>query len=311
VSEGDSVFYPLYPFLTRLVAFMTNGEYVLAGLIVSTLATLAAFTFLYRMSEEVLGRESAKWTVLALAIYPTALFLVAPFSESLFLALTLGGFLAAYKRHWWLAGALGFLASLARGPGMINAAVFAVIAIQQWRSAKPGSVLLWMSSVIWALAMPLAGGLAFLLWRSAAGFAPLAQILQQYSGLIMVDPFTGFAAAIAQWMRVMDFYTTLDLGTAILFLAFAGLMLIRPRWRRWDWLAYTFPNLILFLSKQSAVASSLQSISRYVLILFPVFMILGDWLSRASPRVRFLYITVGSIWLVVFSVLYSLWIFIG
>ena len=70
-------------------------------------------------------------------------------------------------------------------------------------------------------------------------------------------------------------------------------------------------NMLLFLSKQSFVASLLQSMSRYVLALFPAFIALGDWLSHRSRRARLIYIALSSTILIALSAAFSLWLFVG
>jgi hypothetical protein len=311
LSEGDSVFYPLYAGLTRLIVPVAGGDYLAAGLIVSTLATLAALAGLYRLADLAYGPRSARWAVLALAVYPTAVFLVAPFTESLFLALTLWAFNCANEQKWWCAGVLGCLASLARGPGMLTAAALAILAGQQWQRRQGAWHPPQVAARLWGLVLPVVGGAVFLLWRQAAGFAPMQIVLQRYSGLEMVDPLTGMAAAIVQWVRVHDLPTTLDVWSAGLFLILAIVMAACPRWCRTDWLAFVGLNLVLFLGKRSFTASSLQSMSRYVLVLFPAFVILGDWLATRSQRVRFIYLALSSAALVVLSSLFASGIFVG
>jgi hypothetical protein len=70
-------------------------------------------------------------------------------------------------------------------------------------------------------------------------------------------------------------------------------------------------NLSIFLSKESFIASSLQSTARYILVLFPAFIVLGDWLGRQSRPLRFVYVTISSSASLLLSALYTLWIFIG
>jgi hypothetical protein len=70
-------------------------------------------------------------------------------------------------------------------------------------------------------------------------------------------------------------------------------------------------NLSIFLSKDSFIASPLQSTARYVLALFPTFIVLGDWLGRQSRPLRFAYVTISSSTSLPLSVFYTLWIFIG
>ena len=313
VSAGESVFYPLYPLLVAGVSPLAAGDYLLAGLIVSTLAAMVNFAMLYRLTEEAFGPDAARWSIAALALYPTAFFLIAPFTESLFLALTLPAFLAAGARRWWLAGALGALASLVRGPGVLTALALACIA---WRHRPPGrlTTLAGIQSQIAPLAgilLPLAGGGVFILWRAAVGFPSVASVLSQYSGVEFIDPLRGLGLAVIQFVRVRDLPTTLDVASALLFAGVLAAMLAQPRWRRVEWLVYLAANLLGFFSKRSVQAASLQSLARYVLALFPAFIVAGDWLSRRGRKVRFVYTLVSSIGLLGLAVSYSLWWFVG
>ncbi len=171
-SEGASVFFPLFPALVQLTASLTGGDIIIAGLVVSTLSCMLALALLYILKQSYFGPAAAKWSVVALAAYPTALFLIAPYSESLFLALTLAAFLAARERRWWLAGGLGFLAGLARQNGMIISAALLLLAWQEWREVRPSLFDRRFVSFLIGISLPLAGGLAFLAWRSANGFPP-------------------------------------------------------------------------------------------------------------------------------------------
>jgi hypothetical protein len=104
---------------------------------------------------------------------------------------------------------------------------------------------------------------------------------------------------------------TLEVLSTSIFLGLTVVMLLNPRWRRPEWLAYVFVNLGLFLSKQSLIGSSLQSLPRYVLVLFPCFVVFGDWLASHGQRTRFAYLAGSSAALVVLSMLYALWFFIA
>ena len=67
-----------------------------------------------------------------LLIFPTAYFLHVGYTESLFLALVLGCFLAVRRDHWWLAGALGGLAALTRINGLVLVPALAAEAWLEW-----------------------------------------------------------------------------------------------------------------------------------------------------------------------------------
>jgi hypothetical protein len=310
LSEAESVFYPLYAGLTRLTTVTIGGDYLIGGLIVSTLSAWGAFACLYWLAEHFYQGETAQWSVVALAIYPTAIFLVAPYTESLFLALTMAAFIAAYKGRWLAAGLLGCLASLARGPGIFTSAALAWIAWDQWRgmqSKQRGKIV----SMLAGLLLPVIGGLTFLLWRTWMGFPTIADITRQYSGLILVNPVRGLASAIIQWVHIHDLQTTLDLFSALFFIFMGIVMFANRRWRKVEWLVYMAINLLIFLSKESFQASSLQSMARYVLVLFPVFIALGDWLRSQSHLTRLICTTISTTIMIVLSTLYALWVFIG
>lgn len=311
LSPGDSVFYPLYAGLTRLASYLTGGEYILAGLIISTLATIAVLTFLKLLGDRLFGEKGGTWAAVALAIYPLSVFLVAPFTESLFLALTLAAFYAAYEKRWWLAALLSLLASLTRGPGMAASLAFALMTWAQWlESGRKLPAGTWLAMLA-ALVAPIAGGAAFLLWRARAGFPPITEVLAEYVGTRVVDPFTGLARAVVQWAQVRDLPTTLDVASVALFLVITVLMLVRPRWRRWELVAYMAGSLVVLLSRSTEGAASLKSISRYVLVLFPAFLVLGDWLAGTKRWLRFALISLSSAGLVTAAALYALWFFLG
>jgi hypothetical protein len=311
VGVGDTVFYPLYPGLIWLVTPVVGGDYRLAALALSTAATTVTLACLYRLADARFGSSAARCSVLALALYPTSFFLLAPFTESLFLALTLGAFLAADGRRWWLAGCLGALASLARGPGLLTVPALAWVAWEQWRAAVPQPRLVQSAHVLGALTMPALGGFAFLAWRAQAGFPPVDEVLRSVSGLEMVDPVRGLIYALRQLLTALDLHTFLDVSAGGLFLALGVAMLRRPRWRVWGWVIYMGGNLAFFMSKHSLVASSWQSLARYVLVLFPAFIVLGDWLASRSARTRFVYLLASSLGLMILSALYAVGWFIG
>ena len=311
MSEGTTLFYPLYASLTRVVAQLAGGDFILSGLVVSTLSAAAAFSLLLLLGQLLFGPAAGRWASISLAVYPASVLLLAPLTESLFLALTLGAFLAAYTRRWPLAALLAVLASLTRASGIAASASFALIAWSQLSAPgekRPSHTVLF---ALIAIIAPLAGGAGFLAWRSAAGYPPITAVLQEHVGTSFVDPLTGIALAFRQWFRVHDLPTTLDVLSATTFLAITVAMIVRRRWRRPELVAYMVVNLVVLLARQTEGAPSLKSLSRYVLVLFPAFLVIGDWLAAISPRSRFWYIVASSSLLIVLSVLYVLWFFIG
>ncbi len=132
-------FFPLYPALVGAVGRLLGGHYVLAGTLVSLTACAVAFVLLYRLGRALLDESTARRAVLYLAVFPTAVFLGAVYSESLYLALAIGAFLAAERGRFGSAGLTAGLALLTRPVGVVLLPALALIA---WRSTDRRGALL-------------------------------------------------------------------------------------------------------------------------------------------------------------------------
>ena len=97
----ELAFYPLWPWLIRAGALV--GRYWIAALVLSNLLSLAALLLLAHWVEQRTDRRVARWTVVALLVFPGSMFFCAAYSESLFLLLTLVIFWAVDRKHWALA----------------------------------------------------------------------------------------------------------------------------------------------------------------------------------------------------------------
>src|SRR5581483_527477 len=134
-SHADAAFYPLYPAAIAGLGRALFGHYLLAGLLISLAASLGAFWLLHRAAEERLGAEGARRAVLYLAVFPMSLFLVAVYSASLCLLLSLAAFLLAERGRWlgaWSAAALALLTRFA------GAALVPALVLLAWRSPARG-----------------------------------------------------------------------------------------------------------------------------------------------------------------------------
>src|SRR3954452_8380248 len=137
-DHTSAAFYPLYPALVALLGRVFFGHYVLAGIVISMVAALGAFALLHGIAEERLGREGAWRTVLYLAIFPTALFLQAVYSESLYLLLVMAAFFTAERGRFGFAGVLTGLAIVTRVTGF---ALLPALALFAWRAPNRGRSL--------------------------------------------------------------------------------------------------------------------------------------------------------------------------
>jgi hypothetical protein len=110
-------FYPLYPGLIHVVAWVVRSD-LIAGVLISVVAFAVALVLLHRLVRLDFDAEVADTTVLLLAFCPMSFFFSAVYTESLFLALSVGAIYAARRERWLLCGVLGFLAALSRNGGI-------------------------------------------------------------------------------------------------------------------------------------------------------------------------------------------------
>ena len=133
--DGSLAFYPLFPYLLRLVAYI-SGSYLAAGLIVSGIASVAAAVLLRRLVQLDYDSAVALRSVWFFLIFPTAYFLHVGYRESLFLALALASVLAARVDRWGLAGLLGAFCWLTRAGGIVLVPSLAVEAAQKYSTNR-------------------------------------------------------------------------------------------------------------------------------------------------------------------------------
>jgi hypothetical protein len=184
-------------------------------------------------------------------------------------------------------------------------------ALKQWMAGtSPHRARVALGTTVAAITAG-AGGLAFQLWRQDAGFPPMGDILRDYSKLSWVGPIRGTWLALLQIFQKPEFLPVFEMASALLFLGLLMAMAVRPRWRRGDWIIYMAVNLGLFTGVHTFEASAWRSIARYVLILFPGFIVLGDWLAGRSARVRLAYFAVSLGLQAILASLYALFWFIG
>lgn len=98
-DQYSEAFFPLFP-MTIAVVSVLGVDPVFAGMFVSALASVVALAFLYKLAEEELYPGAGLRAALYLALFPTAVFLTAAYSEALFLAGAVAAFYFARQGRW-------------------------------------------------------------------------------------------------------------------------------------------------------------------------------------------------------------------
>ncbi|MBR8640910.1 glycosyltransferase family 39 protein [Streptomyces tuirus] len=124
--HSNLAFFPLLPWLERLVAAVSPLSYADGGFLVSLIASIAAAWGIFAVADHVYGRRAGVCAVLLWAVLPVGIVQSMAYSESLFTALAAWSLYAVLTGRWVTAGTLALLAGLTRPVGTaVVAAVWA------------------------------------------------------------------------------------------------------------------------------------------------------------------------------------------
>jgi Gpi18-like mannosyltransferase len=271
---------PLYPLLMRWAGWAVGGNTLLGGILVSNLAYLAALIYLYRLTRMEADDRQARYATLYLAIFPTAVFLLAAYTESLFLLTVVAAIYHARRKEWLLAGAWASLSPLIRVQGPVIAPALAYEAIRTWREIGMPR----LKAVI-GVALAGIGVLAYPAFAWIALHVSPPQLIvthsQRFRGWFAVP---GVAIFAALGLLVRGRFVQGDYFDLVATILFIGLTVLVFRWYPSVYGVYSLLMLMLILSKSSDF-EALVSMSRYVLAIFPGFMALGR-LGSSKPWVH-------------------------
>ncbi|MCA1713499.1 MAG: hypothetical protein LC789_18420 [Actinobacteria bacterium] len=146
-----AAFFPLFPLLVGVVGRAFGGMYLLAANIVTIAATVAALAGVHRIVEVETGDDDlSRRSLIAIAVFPAAFFLVAPYTESLFLALSAWALVAARRGRFGRAALLAVAAGMTRNVGVLLAIPLALEWWRQVREHRPGHWLLRVAALLGA-----------------------------------------------------------------------------------------------------------------------------------------------------------------
>jgi hypothetical protein len=115
-DDASAAFFPLYPLTVRAIAWILPGDELLAALLVSNLAFLGALLALFALTAEAFGERIARRAIVVTAIFPTSFFFLAPYTESLFLVLSILAFREARHDRWGRVAVFGGASASSSSP---------------------------------------------------------------------------------------------------------------------------------------------------------------------------------------------------
>ncbi len=283
----ETILFPLYPLLLAFAGRVLSS-YAIAGVLISAASFVAGLLLLLRLTEFELGRRAAYATVILLMVAPVSLFFTAVYTESLFLALSVGSLYAARQDRMRIAAVLAALATLTRVTGILL--IVPIFMMSRERSGRLDRRLAWLLLAPAAL-------FGFLAYMSGAGYGWLAPLTNQHAHRFDgAGPVATVLSALAAAARglvsplsgVKPFSPSLEgpfspqfdsvLLLVVLIVAACALVgalrRLPPAYG-----AYAALSLLACIFSQTKI-QPLEGLDRYTLTIFPLWMAAGAWISE-------------------------------
>lgn len=295
------VFFPLFPFLTKLFSFVFQN-YLLSGLIVSNIAYGFAVFYLYKLVRLDFQQDDALRTAIYFSIFPTAYFLHAAYTESLFMALTIASFYYSRNGKWALGGIIGMLAAMTRITGILLLPVLLIEYLHQ-KDFKKENI---RRDVLWIFIIGIGLVVYFILNYMTYG-DPLKFLKFQSShwSMNLSLPVQGFLNTwgVTDWgdpgRQFHGGWFQLIFGLLGLILTIYSFFTVR--------LSYSLYALITWLIITST--SFMISVPRYILTIFPIFIVLSIFGRKKWANYAIIFISLMLYSLFLFQFVSGRWAF--
>lgn len=336
---AKAAFWPLYPWLMRWGSDLSGISPESVGYLISLAAFFGALLLLYRLVSLDFDATIARRTLWALALFPTAFFFNAVYTESLFLLLTAGCLLAARQGNWWLAGLVGLLAALTRSAGVMLLAPMGILFLQQYG----WDVRRWFPNIFPA-ALPALGPLIFGWHLTTAGMKFFDWIDVQWQWYrFPATPWETFRCATVgctaqvpnvdqpqvhpgvdwSWVDMLldsptwgtitspgfrDVFARGDWLELLVTIGAFALVLIAIRRLPLYYFALVLPPLIVPLFSPSSV-HPLMSMPRFVLPMFPLFVVIALLVRNRTAGIALA--TASAILMALLAMQFSSWYWVS
>ncbi|OGM60610.1 hypothetical protein A2892_01020 [Candidatus Woesebacteria bacterium RIFCSPLOWO2_01_FULL_39_10b] len=303
-------YFPLYPFLIRFLANIFGQDFVnlaISGLVISNLSFLIGIIGLAKLIRLDYSEKIVKLAILILLFFPTSFYFGSYYTESIFFASVIWSFYFARKGRWFWAGFLGGLSSLTR---IIGLAIFPALLVEFFIVSDPARRFLKLRlskflPAFYLLMIPL--GLSFYMFylkretgdpleffhsvsifgeQRVPGFVLLPQVFYRYVFKVLPNiDYSYFPVVFTTWMETITAVSFGGLGLLgilggfVLRLHSGSMRRIRIPKIRLSYVTYLVIGYLI-----PTLSGSFSSMPRYVLVLFPAYIIMAMFLSRV-PKI--------------------------
>ena len=282
----DTVFFPLWPLLEHGVGVAfgpSSTSYYFAGLLLSNICFYFVLVLFYYLLNDDFGPQVAKNALFYLTFYPYAMFFFAGYTESLFVLLCLTVFLFLRRGKpldWWLAGFFGFLAALTRASGVILVIPFLVVFIQRCWIGGEYDRQSWrqkLNAFVPIVLIPI-GVLVYMIYLGYTQGNPLSFSTQEASSWSrhLSLPWNGLISTLQVFFTPssLQVYNFRDIAFTLI-----PLVALATGWKHLPlhYSLFAVAMVIFSLSYPFIPLEPLSAAPRYMMSIFPIFVIFAVW----------------------------------
>jgi Gpi18-like mannosyltransferase len=284
-------YFPAFPLMVRLVASLFGRSFLslaLSGLLVSHLSFFLALVGLWKLIRLDSKEGIARLAIAGLFLFPTSFYFGCFYTESLFLALIVWSFYFARKQKWFLAGILGAVSTATRVVGL---ALIPALLIEAWlqKGEKKkynlilpfiGVTMISLGILAYMYYLQLETGDPLEFFHSVSIFGQqrspnlilLPQVFYRYLFKILPNiNYSYFPVVFSTWLEALT-------GLAFLAISIIGFFRLRLSYAVYLAIGYLVPTF----------SGSFSSLPRYVVVLFPAFILFANYLSKKSKVLQIL-----------------------
>ncbi|MEI9914087.1 MAG: mannosyltransferase family protein [Candidatus Saccharibacteria bacterium] len=263
-------FFPLYPILIHVLDKVIHSS-LISALIISWTCLVGCHLFYIKILRRIIPSKNNLNTLKGLAffvLFPTSVFLVATYTESLFAFLSLAAIYYALDKKYILSGLLMLLGCITHLDGIF---VLALVCMILWE----GRVKL--KKIITTLVLGLIGLAGYSYYLGVKFSHPLSFILSQKSHGWLNHHYTEIFQSI-------DFFN-------VVFIVLLLLTIVYWWNRRRSFSYYSFLFLLIPI-----IGNQFGGFNRYMLVAFPVQFMAYDYFKNKHLSYAFLLALMGIIW---------------
>jgi hypothetical protein len=276
-ASGDAAnwaFFPFFPLSARVISLITGLSGLNAAVLISNAFFIVALPILFTYVKNMLGTQSARFVIITFAFSPYSLYFSAPYTESLYFLLMVSALSLAKSNNWLIAGIAAAMLSATRNLGVLLVLPLLLIGIRQYGIKDLMKLSGGSERVLFCLLIAPLGLFLYMFYlHQHVGDALAFKNIQIAWGRAIGNPLIILARSF--YGRAYEIYCSTVACISIV----AGVYLL---WKR-----FLVEGVVLMIGTIVPVATGIGSLPRYVLTLFPIYIVLA-LLTRGCPRFRYL-----------------------